>query len=79
MNSDRFDRFEAEAAGWIHQELKHNEIDLERLEFNVIDTYRRLIRFPDPCPSCGRSGLDHKGECPNWEWEGPDRSTVPDN
>lgn len=90
MNSDRFDRFEAEAAGWIRQERKIREahlqngrpqadFDLERIEFNVIDVYRRLIRFPDPCPTCGRNGLDHDGECSNWEWEGPDRSTVPNS
>lgn len=73
------DRFEHEATGWIRQELKHGVIDLERLEFNIIDTYRRLIRFPDPCPYCHRNGLDHDMECLGDDWVGPDRSPVPDN
>jgi hypothetical protein len=33
------DRFEREAMGWIRQELKHDSIDLERLEFK---RYRHL-------------------------------------
>jgi hypothetical protein len=70
------DQFEQEASGWIRQELKHGEVDLERLEFNVIDTYRRLIRFPDRCPACTRNGLDHDMECPTDGWTGPDRSPV---
>lgn len=70
------DRFEREAAGWIRQELEHDEIDLRRLESNVIDTYRMLIRFPDRCPGCTRNGRDHDMECPTQEWEGPDRGLA---
>jgi hypothetical protein len=73
------DRFEREATGWIRQELKHERIDLERLEFNVIDVYRKLIRFPDACPDCHRSGLDHDMECQMDSWVGPDRSTALDD
>jgi hypothetical protein len=80
-----YDRFEREAAGWIQQERslrradqehgrEHSDYDLNRIESNVIEVYRRLIRFPDPCPECHRSGRDHDGECGNWQWESPDRS-----
>lgn len=72
------DKFEREAAGWIQQELKHDRIDLERLQFNVIDTYRRLIRFPDHCPDCHRNGLDHDMECQMDEWVGPDYGLAED-
>lgn len=70
------DRFEREVTGWIQQERKHGEIDLERIEFNVIDVYRRLIRFPDRCPNCTRNGGDHDMECLTQDWIGPDHGVA---
>lgn len=82
------DQFEEEASNWIWNELgkktfyngeltvtTSKEI-LDRIQFNVIERYRSLIRFPDPCPNCGRNGTDHKGECATPEWVGPDRSPL---
>lgn len=82
------DRFEGEASGWIWNEsgektfyagdltvVTSPEV-LERIQFNVIERYRSLVRFPDPCPNCGRNGLDHKDECPTPEWKGTDRSVC---
>lgn len=37
---------------------------LHRINFNVMDAYDDLIRSPDPCPECTRTGGDHDGECP---------------
>ena len=45
---------------------------LEEIKFNVIDAYRRLIRFPERCPSCTRNGRDHDGACETPEWKGKD-------
>jgi hypothetical protein len=73
---DNPDRFEREVIGWIQQERKHAEVDLERLEYNVIDVYRRLIRFPAVCPGCFRSGNDHDMECALPDWTGPDHGLV---
>lgn len=32
--------------------------------FNVKEAYFRLVKYPEPCPGCTRSGRDHKGDCP---------------
>ena len=79
---DEMDSFEREASGWIFNEanpvfLSDKKQDtLERIQSNVIDTYRRLIRFPDNCPGCGRTGRDHDMECETPEWEGPDHGIL---
>jgi len=78
------DDFEKRATGWIMNEegktkwywntkiFKTEKPVLERIVFNVVDAYRDLIRFPEHCPGCTRSGRDHDGECPTEYWEGPD-------
>lgn len=82
------DRFEGEASGWIWNELGEatfyagelttttSKEVLERIQFNVIERYRDLVRFPDPCPNCGRSGTDHDGECSTPQWKGPDHGVT---
>jgi hypothetical protein len=82
------DDFEKRAAGWIWNELGEHKFyageltitahkeTLSRIEFNVIDAYRDLIRFPDKCPGCTRSGRDHDMECPTPNWKGKDFGTF---
>lgn len=78
------DLFEERAREWIMNEEGESKFyageltvnvhkeTCESILFNVIDAYRDLIRFPDPCPYCTRSGRDHDGECENPEWKGKD-------
>ena len=79
------DLFEMRVEKWIMNELGEQKIFngevvvntsalvLDRILFNVIDAYRDLVRFPDKCPGCTRSGRDHDGECPNQNWVGQDK------
>lgn len=78
------DNFEKRASSWIFNEegenkffagevtTNTNKLVLERIVSNVICAYRDLIRFPDPCPKCGRVGTDHDGECETPDWIGKD-------
>jgi hypothetical protein len=83
-NNEKTDLFEKRVIEWILNEEgegkfyagelivnTHKEV-LEMIIFNVIDAYRDLIRFPDRCPSCTRSGRDHDEECLTPDWKGKD-------
>jgi hypothetical protein len=80
----KLDLFEKRVEEWIMNEegekkfyagektVYTDRVVLERILSNVITAYRDLIRFPDRCPNCTRSGRDHDGECETPDWEGKD-------
>ena len=59
--------------------IETSRLILDEIVFNVIDEYRRLIRFPERCPDCTRNGLDHDGECTCPEWQGKDYGIFKEN
>jgi len=83
-NDEKMDLFEERASKWIMNEVGEHKFyggtltvntskeTLESIQFNVIDAYRDLIRFPDSCPDCTRAGRDHDSECSMPDWKGKD-------
>lgn len=54
---------------WPEEDEFTKEIDMlaaagELREFTVKDAYFRLVKYPEQCPGCTRTGRDHDGECP---------------
>ncbi len=76
------ERFIKQVQEKMHQEPDSFEQILERIEFNVMDAYRDIIQYPEPCPECTRTGNDHDGECsigePNMAKFGIDEKVLND-
>jgi hypothetical protein len=70
------DEFTREAEAWIrHNAQTYKERHLhgdpyqfdaliDLIVFNVHDRYYDLVKYPEQCPGCSRSGRTHDGECP---------------